>query len=254
MSKARPPGFIQIHRTMLDWEWYQDDRCVRMLLHLLLKANHTEAKWKGLDISPGDVITSTVSLADQLGWSRSAVNRTLEKLKACGEVDTKSDNKRTLVSLIKWAKYQGEWSKSDSKPDSKRTSNGQQTGQQTDTVKEGEELKKEKNTTPSGVVKGAIVIDGFLSEEFALAWAGYEIMRKKINKPMTDFARTVVIKKLTAWGELVAIESLKNSITSNWTDVYYPKSQRQTATDQRRSTTSDRDKPITIGQRQTTAS
>jgi biotin operon repressor len=150
MSKARPPGFIQIHRTMLDWEWYQDDRCVRMLLHLLLKANHTEAKWKGISISPGDVITSTVSLADQLGWSRSAVNRTLEKLKACGEVDTKSDNKRTLVSLVKWAKYQGEWSKSDIKPDSKRTSIGQQTGQPADTVKEGEEFKKEKNT-PIGV-------------------------------------------------------------------------------------------------------
>lgn len=150
MSKA--PGYIKIHRAMLDWEWYHDDRCVRMLLHLHLKANYMPGRWKGNEVSPGEMVTSSIALAEQLGWSRSAVNRTLEKLKKSGEVDTKSDNKWTLVSLRKWDKFQVDDLKPDTKSDKKRTTTGHQTGQQPDTIEEGEEVKKEKKarTSPEG--------------------------------------------------------------------------------------------------------
>lgn len=153
MSKA--PGYVKIHREMLDWEWYQDDRCVRLLLHLHLKANYQPGKWKGNDVNPGQLVTSSVALAEQLGWSRGAVNRTLDKLWKSGEVDTKSDTKWTLVTLIKWDKFQVEGLKPDTKPSNKRTSNGHKTGQQPDTIKEGEEVKN----TPSGVGASAATID-----------------------------------------------------------------------------------------------
>jgi len=157
MSKSRvgnSGGFIKIHRSMLDWEWYQDDRCVRLLLHLHLKANYLPGRWKGKDVEPGQVVTSTVALAEQLGWSRSALVRTLDRLKLAREVDTKADSKWTLVTLIKWDKFQNDDAQPDSKSDSKRTASGQQTGQQADTIEEGEERKKEKNT-PDGVVRDA---------------------------------------------------------------------------------------------------
>lgn len=156
MSKGG--GFIKIHRSMLDWEWYGDDRCVRLLLHLHLKANYQPGRWKGNDVCPGQLVTSTVALAEQLGWSRSALVRTLDRLKLAQEVDTKSDSKWTLVTLTKWDKFQVEGAKPDSKTDTKRTRTGQQTGQQADTIEEGEERKKEKNT-PSGVARGASIED-----------------------------------------------------------------------------------------------
>lgn len=120
-------GYVKLHRSFLEWEWYDDDRCVRLMLHLMLIVNHAPTRWRGVDVAPGQVITSTIALAEQLGWSRSAVVRTLDKLKTSGEVDTKPDNKRTLVTLGNWAKYQYLDEEPDNKPDNNRTSNGHQT-------------------------------------------------------------------------------------------------------------------------------
>lgn len=143
-------GYIKIHRSMLDWEWYQDDRCVRLLLHLHLKANYSPGRWKGRDVEAGQMVTSSVALAGQLDWSRSAVIRTLEKLKECGEVDTTSDNKWTLITLRKWDKFQGVHEKPDSKRASNRTATGQQTREQPDTIEEeqaGKHHKQKKNSS-----------------------------------------------------------------------------------------------------------
>jgi len=99
LSMTRTDTFVKLYRSLLDWEWYHDDRCVRLLIHLLLNARYEAGRWRGLDLIPGQIPTSSVSLSEQLGWSRSAVNRTLDKLKSSGEVNTKSDSKWTLVTL-----------------------------------------------------------------------------------------------------------------------------------------------------------
>jgi hypothetical protein len=56
-------------------------------------------------------------------------------------------------------------------------------------------------------------------------WEAYREMRVKNKKPMTDYARDIVIRKLVKWADagydVNAI--LENSITGNWTDVYEPK-------------------------------
>jgi biotin operon repressor len=117
-------GYIKVHRALLEWEWYHDDRCVRLLLHLLLKANYTDRKWKGQALKPGQLITSSVSLAEQLGWSRSALNRTMDKLKRGQEIETASDNKWTLVTLRKWEQFQYEAAEPDSNRTADRTATG----------------------------------------------------------------------------------------------------------------------------------
>lgn len=129
-----------MYRSIGDWEWYHDDRCVRLFLHLLIKSNWSEGRWMGEPVAPGQLITSSLKLAEQLGWSRSAVVRTLAKLKSTGEVDTISDSKWTLVTLANWDKYQGEDAEPDSKPIRKRT----RTGQQPDTIEEGKKGRREE--------------------------------------------------------------------------------------------------------------
>jgi len=138
---TRTDTFVKLYRSLLDWEWYHDDRCVRLLIHLLLNARYEAGRWRGLDLMPGQIPTSSVSLSEQLGWSRSAVNRTLDKLKSSGEVNTKSDSKWTLVTLVNWEKWQGSLTNAghqtgqqpDSNRTAKRTKTGHQTGQQPDT-------------------------------------------------------------------------------------------------------------------------
>lgn len=135
-------GYVRVYRSIADWEWYHDDRCVRLFLHLLIKSNWAEGRWKGNPIVPGQLITSSVKLAEQLGWTRSAVVRTLEKLKETGDVDTQSNNHWTLVTIANWDKYQGEEEKSDNRTRNKRTTTGQPMRQPPDTIEEEETLKK----------------------------------------------------------------------------------------------------------------
>ena len=40
-------GFIKIHRSLLEWEWYQDTNTKTVFIHLLLTANYKDKNWKG---------------------------------------------------------------------------------------------------------------------------------------------------------------------------------------------------------------
>ncbi len=140
-------GYVRVFRSIVDWEWYHDDRCVRLFLHLLVKSNWTEGHWKGKPVEPGQMITSSVKLAEQLGWTRSAVVRTLDKLKSTGELDIQSNNHWTLITLANWEKYQGEGAEPDSKPINKRTTIGQPLRQPPDTIEEGKQEKKGNRET-----------------------------------------------------------------------------------------------------------
>jgi hypothetical protein len=59
------------------------------------------------------------------------------------------------------------------------------------------------------------------------AWSGYLEMRSVQKKPPTNYAVTLLLKKLNAYRqsgyELIAV--LEQSIINNWIDVYPPKDQ-----------------------------
>jgi hypothetical protein len=150
-------GYVRLHRSLPEWEWYHDDACLRLLIHLLMRANWKAARWKGIDVEPGQMITSMDRMSDTLGWSRAKLRRTLDKLKSSGDVATKAANKFTLVTLVNWAKYQQVEQQSGQQTDqqtaNKRpasdTTSGQQVSQQAATIEEGKkerrkESKKEK--------------------------------------------------------------------------------------------------------------
>lgn len=71
-------------------------------------------------------------------------------------------------------------------------------------------------------------LPGWIPED---AWHGYIEMRKEIKKPPTDYAVTLLLKKLSAFKEkgheLEAV--LEQSIINNWVDVYPPKLQSRMA-------------------------
>lgn len=73
-------GFISLHRKILDWEWYDDINVFRLFTHLLLTANWTTAKWHGIEILPGQRITSRETLSKETGLSTQQVRTALKKL------------------------------------------------------------------------------------------------------------------------------------------------------------------------------
>jgi len=46
-------GWVKIHRTLLEWEWFSDPNVLSIFLYLLLSANTKEGRWQGVDLQPG---------------------------------------------------------------------------------------------------------------------------------------------------------------------------------------------------------
>lgn len=145
-------GFIVLHRSLLDWEWYQDANTARLFLHCLLKANYTDKKWKGQTIERGSFVTSLASLKKETGLSIQNIRTSLSKLELTNELTIKSTKTNRLIYVVNYDKYQ--------ELDNQVT-NKQQTNQQTTNkrltitnkrnketikdIKEGEALDTPKN-------------------------------------------------------------------------------------------------------------
>ena len=117
-------GFIKLHRSLVEWEWYQDSNTMRLFLHCLLKANYTEKKWQGKTIPRGSFLTGLDVLASELNLTQRKIRTSLTKLKTTGELTIKTTNKGSIVSVCNYDTYQSLDQETDNKPNDKRTTNG----------------------------------------------------------------------------------------------------------------------------------
>ena len=98
-------GWIQLHRKFIDWEWYDDINTKVLFIHCLLKANHTDKKWRGIDIKRGDFLTSLNHLSSETGLSVRSVRTSLTRLESTGEVTRKATRKMTQLTICKYDTY-----------------------------------------------------------------------------------------------------------------------------------------------------
>ena len=102
-------GYIKLFRRILNWEWYNKSVIKDVFLHLLLLASFTEKTWRGIVIKEGQVIIGTQKLADDLGLTRQKVRTALKKLEESGEITKDATNKYTLITIVNWREYQGDY-------------------------------------------------------------------------------------------------------------------------------------------------
>ena len=74
-------GWIKLHRKFLKWEWYEDINTKLLFIHILLKANHKNKKWRGVLIKRGEYLTSINKLCKEVGLTPKKVVVSLNKLK-----------------------------------------------------------------------------------------------------------------------------------------------------------------------------
>jgi hypothetical protein len=99
-------GWIKLHRSILDWEWYSDANTSRLFTHLLLKANYKPKSWKGIPVDVGQTITSRDTLSRETGLSIQQIRTSLNKLKSTSDITIKSTSTYTLVTLMSYGLYQ----------------------------------------------------------------------------------------------------------------------------------------------------
>lgn len=143
MLMAVQNGWVKLHRKIVDWEWYQDDKVFRVFLHLLLTANHEEKKWQGKTIGRGQKITSYAHLAHDTGLSVRSIRTAISKLQMTGEVTYQNELKYSLITINNWDSYQVTDKQNDTLTDKVATSKRQAN----DNKQELKELKNEKKTT-----------------------------------------------------------------------------------------------------------
>jgi len=130
--------FIKLYRGLLDWEWFGDSKMVHLYIYLLIKANYTDANWRGQEIKRGQLVTGLDSLHKQTGISKQSLRTCLERLKLTKEINIESTNKFSLITIVKYEEYQS----FDSKPTRKQqTTNNQSTFNQQQ-VKNNKEEKE----------------------------------------------------------------------------------------------------------------
>jgi hypothetical protein len=126
-------SYIKIYRELLSWEWFNDSKMVHLFLYLLLSANHTSNKWRGIDIQRGQLITGRNSITKSTGLTPMSVRTCIERLKSTNEITIKSTNKYSLITIVKYDVYQSFDKKTTNKTTNKVTNEQPANNQQTTT-------------------------------------------------------------------------------------------------------------------------
>jgi DNA-binding transcriptional MerR regulator len=131
-------GWIKIHRKFLDWEWFNKSEAVHLFIYLVMKANHKDGQWQGMDIKKGQFVTSFGKISSDTGISLQTIRTLLKKFEKTNEINTQTTNKYTIITICKYECYQQE----NEQPNTQLTNEQQTTNNQLTTNKNDKKEKK----------------------------------------------------------------------------------------------------------------
>lgn len=164
-------GWIKLHRSTLEWEWYSDTVVRSVFFHLLLSANISETRFQGHKVPSGGLVTGRKKLAETLNFSEMQIRRALKCLKTTNEITIWSNRHFSIISIANWKKYQG-----NNQPENRPTTNQEPTDNQPTTTDKESKNKRNKNIAAKPPDVSDQVWDDFLK------------VREKKKAPLTETA------------------------------------------------------------------
>lgn len=134
-------GWINLHRKILGWEWYSDINTCRLFIHMLLKANWQEGKFRGITVPRGSFVSSLDKLSKETSLTQREIRTAILHLKMTGELTVKTTNKYSVFTIQNYDLYQS----NDTQNDNKETNERQTNDILTTTIEKSNKDKKEKN-------------------------------------------------------------------------------------------------------------
>lgn len=172
-------GYIKLHRSLLDWQYWDDHNTTRLLIYFLVSVNYEPKKWMGIIINPGSMVTSYEKIAAQTQLSVKQIRRSIKVLIDDNQILQERALKGQMITLVKWDELQLE--------EIKRADKGQAKGSERATTKEGKEIKNIKFLFHKNLITYGI--DENLVEE----WMQVRKAKKMVN---TETAYKAVIKEI----------------------------------------------------------
>ncbi len=139
-------GWIKIHRKFLDWQWFNKSEAVHLFVYMLLKANHKDSQWQGIEVKRGEFISSLGKISSDTNISSQSIRTLLKKLENTNEIIVKSTNKYTHITICKYDCYQ-----LDLEDTNKQLTNNQQTTNNQLTTNKNDKKEKNENNIPNWV-------------------------------------------------------------------------------------------------------
>ena len=160
-------GWVKVHRSLLEWEWWHDHSTLRLFLYLILTANIEDKQWQGVEVKRGQIITSRAKLSAGTGLSEKQIRTSLDKLKNAGSVASKSASKYSIITVCNYDNYQGQ--KMEEGP-----AEGQEKGQQRASRRATTKEVKNERSTSFAQSAGE-------NTRFAEFWTAYPRKKNKVD-------------------------------------------------------------------------
>jgi hypothetical protein len=138
-------GYIKLFRKFLEWEWYDDNNCKVVFLHLLLKSNYKQKRWRGKIIERGQLFTSIENLSNEMHLTTKQLRITLSKLENTGEITKQGTSEGTYITVCNYDSYQTNIITEQQADNERATSEQQANNKRTTTTNNNKKEKKEKN-------------------------------------------------------------------------------------------------------------
>lgn len=209
--------WIKIHGSIEDWEWIDNPVMFYFWVRILLMANWEDRRWRGELIERGSFVTTLSNLSGKLNLSVQQVRTCLERLRDGGEINTRSTNTHTIITICKYDDYQPQIT-NEQQTNNKRVTNEQQTSNKEDNNNTSDtkvssdynyqERKKETNTR---------VREGNPSENWRhLSSARLDFLRVQ-GIPVADFKRSLLLAEVNSVaGELGLTRTDIDAFMQKW--------------------------------------
>lgn len=99
-------GWVADHRKVKYWEWYKTPHMYHLFSHLIREANICDAKWRGIEIKRGQLVTGRKKLSEDTGISEQSIRTCLNRLKSTNEITIKPTSKYSIITICNYDSYQ----------------------------------------------------------------------------------------------------------------------------------------------------
>lgn len=230
-------GWIKIHRIFEDWEWYDDSHMVHLYLHLIIKANTKTARWRGMTVKRGQLITSRAKLAAETNMSERNIRTCISRLAKTGEITVKTTSHYSIITISKYESYQSEDTQCNQQNDqqttsrttNKRPASDQQVTTNKKDKKDNNILKEAKasmsaEADAAGTDAGAHTREGKTGKAETIDFAKLkdywnEMMKDRAIpqiKDMTDTRKHMVNARMKTHGKEAIHQAIKNAAESEF--------------------------------------
>lgn len=207
-------GWLKLYRSILDSAVFQDAEILKVWIWLLcnvaFEQHDTVCYGKVIHLKPGQIATGRKKIAQCTDLNENKVYRALTALKSLGNIEIKSTNKYSIITVVNWDKYQDE--------NGKRTTNEQQNNSKTTTEEQQDNSKRTQHKNGKNGKNGKNEKEIYMCPFFDMAWDLYP------NKKGKSAVSKKAMRELAEAGEsavIAAVENYKAEIQRKGTEEKY---------------------------------